>query len=67
MNPESALIISDENFSGYLNHNPDNVISVYVTQQVSYDVNNPTNSFVLPAYSPTTFTKHNPDNTYITL
>lgn len=67
MNPESALIISDEEYSGYLNHNPNNVISVYATPQVTYDVNAPSNTILIPTYQPTTFTKHNPDNTYVTL
>lgn len=67
MNPESALIISDEQFNGYISHEPNNLISAYATQQVAYDINNPNNSFAVPMYQPTTFTKHNPDNTYITL
>lgn len=67
MNPESALIISDEEYSGYLTHNPNNVVNVYATAQITYDVNTPSNTITIPQYQPTVYTANNPDNTFITL
>ena len=63
----NALIISDENYSGYLTHTTNNVISVRAFNKVEYDTNNPINTFSIPTYSPTNFISHDSDNTYTTL
>ena len=44
--PVNALLISDENYSGYLNNEPDNTVIVPEYQPTSYTTNNPDNSFI---------------------
>ncbi len=66
MNPESALIISDEDFDGYLKHNPDNDIVVRATQPSGYTILNTNSTFDVRTIV-NSFTSYNTDNTYTTL
>ena len=66
MNPE-ALIISDENFDGFIKHNPDNGFVVRATQPSGFTILNSNNSFNVYSDVDNSFTSYNTDNTYITL
>lgn len=44
--PTNALLISDENYSGYLNNEPDNTVIVPAYQPTNYTTNNPDNTFI---------------------
>jgi hypothetical protein len=66
MNPESALIISDENFDGFIKHNPDNGVIVRATQPSGYTILNTNSTFEVRTIV-NSFTSYNTDNTYTTL
>ena len=65
MNPE-ALIISDDDFDGYVKHNPTNDIVVRATQPSGYTILNTNNTFEVRTIV-NSFTSYNTDNTYTTL
>lgn len=44
--PVNALLLGDENYSGYLNNEPDNTVIVPTYQPTNYTTNNPDNSFI---------------------
>lgn len=67
MNPESALIISDENFDGFIKHEPDNEVVLRVNQPSGYTILNHSSTFSVRANISSSYTINNPDNTYITL